>query len=281
MAKTVYIFIIAMAWLLPCISIAQTNLSRDGAAHLRAAETLKSMAASIDDKLQVAEEYEKVTQSNPNYADAYLEAARIYSALTPEVGNTAYQKAKTLFLKYANLRPKEASEIDADLIVLEAMLKKYANGPTKLDGTWGEIGRKGHFYPCAEIKHNGYGYDVKFIGDLSTSSGYTKDVQVNVNGTLCSIIVQTFHDNRPALRTEGWSSYYDDCDGDADPGFPRSGRYHYNETLTTWHYNIDLSKTPLEMKCEKIHHDYYLNGSNTYSDTKRNVSLFDKKLVKK
>ena len=265
--------------LLPCISTAQTNLSRSGAAHLRAAETLKTMASTKDDKLQVAEEYEKITESDPKYAEAYLEAARIYSALTPELGTSAYQKAKNLFEDYASLRPNAASEIDADLIVLEVMLKKHANGPTKLDGTWGEWSN-GSFYPWVKIRHNGNGYDVEFVGKVGTS--ITKDFQVNVNGSSCSIIVKTFYDNRPDLRKKGWSYYYDDCDGNADPGFPHSGEYRYNESLTTWYFNIDLSNTPLEMKCEKIHTDYYLNGSNTYSDTDRNrVNIFNKKLIKR
>ncbi len=278
-------FLAIVAQLVPCTSVAQTNLSRSGAAHLRAAETLKAMASTTDDKLQVAEEYEKITESDPKYAEAYLEAARIYSALTPELGTSAYQKAKNLFEDYANLRPNAASEIDADLIVLEAMLKKHANGPTRLDGIWSEWWPGySQYVDMLEVSNNGSKIRLINPKAMFTTQGYgsIRDVDVKVNGSECSIIVKVFHDERSKLREKGWTKYYNDCDGDADPGFPRSGIYYYNESLTTWYYTINLSKTPLVMKCEKIHTDYYLNGSNTYSDTdKTDMWMFEKKLVKR
>ena len=132
-----YISLYVLTFLLCCVNMnAQTNLSREGAAHLRAADTLKSMMVNADDKLQVAEEYEKVIKSDPNYAKAYIEAARIYSALTPELGTSAYNKAKQLYKTYVSINPSASSEIDADLIVLEAMLKKFSNSPVRIDGIW-------------------------------------------------------------------------------------------------------------------------------------------------
>lgn len=283
--KILLIIAVIAAIVSPCTSAAQKNLSREGTAHLRAAETLKTMATSTDDKAQVAEEYVKVTKSDPDYADAYLEAARIYSALTPELGKSAYQKAKSLFEQYADLRPKQASEIDADLIVLEAMLRKHANGPTRLDGIWSEWWRGySKYVDMLEVSNNGSKVRLINPDAMFTTSGYgsIRDIDVNVNGSECSIIVKVFHDERPRLRKKGWSHYYDDCDSNADPGFPRSGRYNYNESLTTWYYSIDLSHTPLEMICEKIHTDYYMDGSHTYSKTDRkDMYHFHKKLEKK
>lgn len=281
-----YISVYVLMFLLCCVNMnAQTNLSRDGAAHLRAAETLKSMMVNADDKLQVAEEYEKVIKSDPNYATAYVEAARIYSALTPELGKSAYNKAKQLYKTYVSLNPSATSEIDADLIVLEAMLKKFSNSPVRIDGIWQQyISYTSEYWDVLEVSGNGSNVRLIDPARQFTSPGYgsIRDVCVSVNGSQCSIVVKVFHDERSRLREKGWTKFYDDCDEDADPGFSRSGRYYYNESLTTWYYTVDLSKTPLVMECEKIHTDYYLNGSNTYSDTDRNrMSLFCKHLIKR
>lgn len=272
--------------LMPASASAQVKLSREGTAHLKAAETLKGMMQTADDKLQVAEEYEKVTQSDPTYAPAFLEAARLYSELTQETGTKTYDKAKKLFQEYARLRPSEAAEIDADLIVLDAMLKKYNNGPTRVDGIWRYWGEYNHKY-TDYLEVSGNGSSVKLIDPTNlfarSNRSYLRDANVTVNGNQCEIIVQVFWDDRPVLREKGWTNYINDCNGDADPGFPRSGKYEYNESLVTWYYTVDLSKTPLVMKFKKIHTDYYLNGSNTYSDTNRNRNkLFpDKELEKK
>lgn len=281
--KVLYsLFLVAIISLCSININAQNNLSRNGAAHLRAAEMLKDMMSTSDDKLQVAEEYEKVIENDPDYAPAYLEAARIYSALTPELGKPVYQKAKSLFNSYAELNPSD-SEIDAELIVLEALLKKHANGPSKTDGVWVQWSN-GKSFDVLDVRNNGT--SVKLIDPdyLFTSPGYgsIQDVDITLNGTQCSIIVKVFHDERSRLREKGWSNYVGDCDGDADPGFPRYGQYKYNESLTTWYYTVNLAETPLVMECEKIHTDYYLNGDNTYSDTDRDrMIMFKRELSKK
>lgn len=268
-------------------SFAQTNLSRTGFAHLRAAEVLAQMATSNDDKLQVAEEFEKIIQSDPYYADAYLEAAKIYSALTPELGKSTYDKALSLLNNYAELMPSKSEEVETELIVLDAMLRKYNNGPTKLEGIWSEWSSYANSYcDWLEVRNTDSGYNVKLVNPsyCFTSAGYgsVRDVDIDVNGSICKIVVQVFHDERTRLREKGWRFFEDDCDGNADPGFPRYGQYRYNESLTTWFYSVDLSKYPLVMKCEKVHTDYYLDGTNTYSDTDRNrAEIFEHKLVKR
>ncbi len=265
---------------------AQSNLSRSGAIHLRAAEALIATATSTDDKLQVAEEYEKVIETDPYFAKAYLEAARIYSALTPELGESVYEKARRHFNCYSDLIPSESDKVESELIVLDAMMRKYNNGPTKVIGIWRRwVPYNQTYHDYLEVRTSGTGYDLKLInpdGLFVSSGGRLKDVDITVNGNFCTIVVQVFHDFRSELRKKGWRKYVDDCDGDADPGFPRYGEYYYNESLTTWYYNVNLSQTPLVMECEKIHTDYYLDGVNTYSDTDRdNMSLFRQSLSKK
>lgn len=268
------------AAIIPTAAIAQL-LSRSGAAHLKAAQTLKSMASTTDDNLQVAEEYEKITESDPAYAEAYIEAARIYSSLTPQLGASAYEKAENLFRRYADLCPAEASDVDAELIVLDAMLRKYNNGPNRLDGIWCEWSSGYNKYvDLLEIRNGGS--DVRLLDPSWLVAGSIRDVDVSVNGGQCSIVIKSFWDDRPALREKGWSYYVDDCNGDADPGCPRSGEYRYNESLNTWHYLVDLSKTPLVLKCVKLHEEYFLNGSKTYSATDNNPGVvFERELSKK
>lgn len=258
------------------------SLSRSGAAHLKAAQTLKSMASTTDDNLQVAEEYEKIIETDPGYAEAYIEAARIYSTLVPQLGMPAYDKAENLFRRYAELRPAEASDVDAELIVLEAMLRKYNNGPNRLDGIWSQWSRGMNKYVDVLEIRNG-GSDVRLIDPSWLVAGSIRDVKVTLNGDKCTITIQQYWDDRPDLRKKGWTHYYDDCDGNADPGFPRYGEYKYNDSLSTWYYYLDLSKTPLVLKCVNIHTEYFLNGNKTYAKTDNNPEswMFDCELTKK
>ncbi len=263
------------------LSVYAQSLSRSGAAHLRAAQTLKSMASTTDDNLQVAEEFEKIIESDPSYAEAYLEAARIYSTLVPHLGTTVYDKAENLFRHYAELRLVEASDVDAELIVLEAMLRKYNNGPNRLDGIWSVWSRGYNKYmDILEIRNSGT--DVRLLAPHYLVPGDVRNVDVSVNGEQCTIVIKCFWNNRPSLREKGWSYYVDDCDGKADAGYPRSGEYKYNESLNTWYFVVDFSKTPLVLHCSKIHNDYFFNGAKTYSETENNPEpwFYDHELSK-
>lgn len=282
-SKLIRVFLIFVALFTYELSIgAQSTLSRKGMAHLKAIETLKGMIENSKDKLQLAEEYEAVINCDPYYAPAYIEAAKIYSALTPDLGKIAYNKAKILFKRYAELAPQMADEVETDLIVLDAMLRKHANGASQIDGIWKQY-INGRCWNVIEVSGNGTNVKViepELLFGLDNSAKI-QDIEITLNGSQCSIVIQIFYDERPKLRKKGWIKFVDECDGNADPGFPRCGEYYYNEKLLSWTYTVDLTNIPLVMECEKIHTDYYLNGDNTYSDTDRtNMSIFRRKLSK-
>ncbi len=249
------------------------QLSKSGAAHLRAAETLLEMASSINDKLLVAEEYEKVTQSDPSYADVYLKLGKLYAALTPELGKEYYDKAKQNYQTYLRLRPAEKDEIDAELVVLDALLRKYNSGPSRLVGCWGFSGYNG-FQPYFNIKMQGNDYIVEVTpgGFLDTE---TINVESSREGMIFKFAVTKFYDRRSELREKGWTKYRNDCDEYADSGWPKYGTYYYNEIESTWYYELDLSGDKPMLNISKLHCKYFLNGSKTYSET-QGASVFYK-----
>ena len=264
----------------PSAATAQ-SLSRSGAAHLKAAQALKSMASTTDDNLQVAEEYEKIIESDPAYADAFVEAARIYSTLVPQLGSAAYDKAETLFRRYAELRPAEASDVDAELIVLEAMLRKYNNGPNRLDGIWqGRKGGTSGFVDYIEV-FNG-GADIQVLNASEWVPGEVRSMDISINGNKCSLAIKYYWDDRPELGKHGLDYYVGDRDVYADSEYPRSGEFRYNESLNTIYFSIDMTKIPLIIKCEKeIREEYLLNGNMTYSRKRPWPGISDIVLTKK
>ena len=72
------------------------SLSSQGKAHLRAAETLAQSASTGEDYIQVAEEYEKILNTDPSYNNAYLEAAHAYALATPSLGKSSYDKGVSI-----------------------------------------------------------------------------------------------------------------------------------------------------------------------------------------
>lgn len=259
------------------------SLSSRGNAHLRAAEALAQSASSGEDYIQVAEEYEKIIETDPSYYTAYIEAAHAYALATPHLGKPAYNKGINILDRLKRQNPSLEDEIYSEKVVLEAMLKKHNNGPARLYGTWGEYGyNNGKFLPFIKVTENGNTPNVEFLGYyIAGSNGVIKDVRIDVSGNICNLEIDQYWDDRPSLRKEGWTHYVDDCDGYADPGYPTTGTYKYNDSFNTYYYTIDLSSYPLVAKCVKIHSDYYYNGTHTYSETDRSTSILNKKLEKK
>ena len=258
------------------------SLSSQGKAHLRAAETLAQSASTGEDYIQVAEEYEKILNTDPSYNNAYLEAAHAYALATPSLGKSSYDKGVSILNRLKSKTSSYESEIYSEMIVLDAMLKKYNNGPSRIYGTWGEYGYNGQFFPFVKISGSGGTPNVEFLGYwMAGEAGNIKDVRINISGNICYLEFDKYWDNRPSLREKGWTHYYDDCDSNADPGYPTTGTYKYDESYSTWYYKIDLAEYPLEAKCLKIHHDYYHIGCHTYSETKTDTGIHSKNLKKR
>lgn len=258
------------------------SLSSQGKAHLRAAETLAQSASTGEDYIQVAEEYEQILDTDPSFGKAYIEAAHAYALATPSLGKTAYDKGVSILNRLKSKDSSYESEIYSEMTVLDAMLKKHNNGPSRIYGTWGEYGNGGSFYPFLKISENGGTPNVEFLGYyMAGDNGSIKDVRINVSGNICYLEFDQYWDDRPNLRKKGWTNYVEDCDGNADPGYPTIGQYKYDESYNIWYYKIDLSEYPLEAKCLKIHSDYYYRGSHTYSETVTDKKYLSKSLGKR
>lgn len=275
-------FLIVLISIFGALNGFSQTLSSQGKAHLRAAETLAQSASTGEDYIQVAEEYEKILNTDPSYNNAYLEAAHAYALATPLLGKTAYDKGVSILNRLKSKDSSYESEIYAEMTVLDAMLKKHNNGPSRIYGIWGEYGYNNQFYPFVKIAGNGGTPNVEFLGYwMAGEAGNIKDVRINVSGNICYIEFDKYWDDRPSLRKKGWTHYVGDCDRNADPGYPTTGQYKHNESNYTYYYQIDLSEYPLKAKCVKIHSDYYYSGSHTYSETDTDTEILLKNLKKR
>ena len=275
-------FLIILISIFGALNSFSQSLSSQGKAHLRAAETLAQSASTGEDYIQVAEEYDKILNTDPSYNNAYLEAAHAYALATPSLGKAAYDKGVNLLNRLKRKDSSFESEIYSEMTVLDAMLKKHNNGPSRIYGTWGEYGHNGQFYPFVKITGSGGTPNVEFLGYwMAGEVGYIKDVRINISGNICYLEFDKYWDNRPSLRKKGWTHYVDDCDSNADPGYPTTGTYKYDESYSTWYYKIDLAEYPLEAKCLKIHENFYCKGSHTYSKTDTETEFLSKKLQKR
>lgn len=275
-------FLIILILIFGALNGFSQSLSSQGKAHLRAAETLAQSASTGEDYIQVAEEYEKILNTDPSYNNAYLEAAHAYALATPSLGKAAHDKGVNLLNRLKRKDSSFESEIYAEMTVLDAMLKKHNNSPSRIYGTWGEYGHNGQFYPFVKITGSGGTPNVEFLGYwMAGSAGNIKDVRINISGNICYLEYVQYWDDGPSLREKGWTNYVDDCDSNADPGYPTTGTYKYDESYNTWYYKIDLAEYPLEAKCLKIHENFYCKGSHTYSKTDTETKFLSKKLQKR
>lgn len=243
--------------LLFAINISAYELSRSGAAHWRAAETLMEMASTKQDTLQVVDVYENVVKSDPQYPEVYMKLGLLYSRLTIDDGEPTYNRAKECLNKYIELNPDGAEAAEAELIVLEAMMRKYENGPVRMVGTWMQVGVR-----MLKITYNGKSYDVKWLFPGCSKT----EITPTENGF---DIVVTYHsDYRSELLRKGYTQYSGQCEKDAAIGYPTQGNYLYNEEQSTSYWHLDLSgEVPILCRIKK-EIEYYLDGVKTYARLK-------------
>lgn len=270
--KNKHILILTTAFMLsPLICMGQCNgkLSKTGAAHWRAAQVLAGMANSTEDQEQVAIEYEKVIESDPTYAPAYMMLGKIYTQIGNQKGETAFDKAEYYFNRCRSICEDSADGVTVELAVLNALRRKYDNGPNKFVGTWGVWqSYTGEFSPSVEIRATKNGYSFKLLG-------YDGDNVVDQKSSSHEIIytLEDVHDRRDELRKKGLTHYYDDCDHNADPGYPTYGEYNYDRTVSRFTNSITIEGDKVVQKYLKYHCDYYLKGKKTYAETENNWAL--------
>lgn len=273
MKNTILPFIVCSI-LIGCCTFANaqepaTTLSKNGSAHWRAAQVLSDMASSTDDYEQVIIEFEKVIESDPGYAPVYMKLGHLYAQLGNTKGEDAFDKARSYFRMCKNICEDSADVADAEIVIVDALSRKYANGPNRFVGTWGTWW-DGEFSPDVEITYDGNGYVLHIVNEY-----YTRRNNFMVETCSPTEIVFTFQrvdDKRDELRMKGWTKYYDDCNSQADPGYSQSGRYYYNITKHKHRLSYAIEGNKVVRKYLMIHTDYFLDGQKTYAETEYNWS---------
>lgn len=74
-------------------------------------------------------------------------------------------------------------------------------------------------------------------------------------------------DYRPKMRSKGWNYMYDDCDKNADIGYPKTGQYKYDKDVMYSTISISLTGNVPTYGVKKFHTYYYYQGTLTYADT--------------
>lgn len=154
------------------------------------------------------------------------------------------------------------------------------NSSDPLNGIWYLRYTDGTMHPVLDVYLSNGRYTVNYLG-RDILGGEFRDSQITGYGDKCDIMVEVYWNHRDKLREKGWSYYVEDCDSNADAGFPSYGQYKYNEDILKWYFTVDFSRTPLTMKFVKVHTDSYLNGVHTYSETDFMKGLIPDKILTK
>lgn len=137
---------------------------------------------------------------------------------------------------------------------------------SKYVGTW----RWGSSGWIVEIKYN----DGRYGFILNQNPRYydgVSDIQEFSNSV--TFVLKSTFDKRPELTKKGLSSYYDERDSDADPGYATSGEYHYNMEVCYYTFHITLTGDAPRIHCSKRHSYYYMNGVLVYADTTDDTAM--------
>lgn len=212
-------------------------------------------------------ELKQVVESDSNYAPVYMKLGKLYTQIGNDKGEAAFDKAEYYYDRCQEVCPDSAYAVVVEKAILNALRRKFANGPNRFVGTWGTW-YEGKFSPDVDISYNNGGYSFQIM-----STYYTNEPIFMVESTSANEIVFNFnsvYNRREELRKKGLSYYYDDCDYNADQGYPQSGRYYYNLEKCYHKLSYAIEGGRVILKYLMIHTDYYLNGQKTYADTETN-----------
>ena len=240
------------------------NLSSKGYAHIKAAQTLTDMATTISDWKDVAIEYEQVIVSDPDYAPVYMILGDLYTKIGNEEGVEAFNMAEYYYNGCKTACADSADAIEVKLTILNALKRKYSNGPNRFVGTWGT-----RFSKYVDISYDGNSYKFKNINYGNSKNDYGFKVISEMSNEI-KFEFHTIFDRRDELRNKGWTHYYDDCNYLADPGYPTSGIYKYDYEDVRYTFSISVIDDDVFVNFLEIQANYYLKGQKTYADTESN-----------
>lgn len=251
--------------LLICIIVVPTicltqELSSKGRAHFKAAMALFEVASSIEDYKQVAQEFEMVTKSDPNYPDTYINLCKIYGRIGTEEGNTYFSKAQEALSKYHTLVPNDMDTYDDEMVILNSLKEKYQRSFARYTGKW----------KYNSIHSKTWLVDIQYsMGEYSITINedkYYNSYKINKIDKYTFEIIYY----RKEYKKE---KYAGDCDSDADSGYPKHGEYYYDYEESEWYDRITLKNNAPHYWRYKLHREFFLNGYKTYSETADSNSL--------
>lgn len=262
MFKTYHLLIVS--FLSSCILCAGQELSNVGKAHWITANALSEMASSAEDYIQIAEEYEKVISSDPAYPETYVKLCQVYCKIGSTLGNEYFDKADNALAKYRELTTHDEQTYLNAKVMLDALREKYNRGPNRFCGKWSRKYDSQNWF--LDIQYKSGRYTI-----ICNEARYQIE---EAEPDIFILIITDRYDRRDELNARGLKCFIDDRNSDADEGYPTHGQYEYNECTSEYYYKISLEGIVPVLNVFKICHKYYMNGSNTYSETLTNKWWF-------
>lgn len=137
-----------------------------------------------------------------------------------------------------------------------------SNVKANLVGKWG-FNNDGDWFIDISFKNGEYSF---FLNPYSSFSD-GEIVEQNVTATEFIYTKKQETDHRPKMRSKGWNYMYDDCDENADIGFPKTGQYKYDTDVLFSTISISIIGDVPAYSVKKFHSYYYYQGSLTYAET--------------
>lgn len=138
--------------------------------------------------------------------------------------------------------------------------------PQQYCGKWADK------YILENVDSDGWKVDISWDGNQFqfsfqpvASVDYELVKQENDNNWL--FVTYSYTDNTPDLRKKNYTHYYDDCDSNADPGFPRNGTYNYDASSNRLYTRITLENGSPIIRSVLWHTEYYYHGNTSYCHT--------------
>ena len=249
--KRIFFIIAAFIWLSFCLPSRAQNISVEGKGHFIAAQRLFEMAASVDDYILIAEEFESVTKTDPSFAKTYINLCLVYSRIGAEQGEPYFSKAETALEKYKELAPEDNSGYTEEAISLKAMRKKYESSQqsdykTEFVGTW-RFENNPRYYYVIRIRESGESLDVHFYSRDDEELD-TYDVSFDGSALCCTV--------KESDSKEWHFKRHETTAGDR--------QLVCNEEVDIIHWNLTLNegKMTAAQKWESL---YYLDGQKIHS----------------
>ena len=261
------VFFILSFLLVPLSSWAQKplGLSEEGARSWKTAMDLLDMADSADDLMGPIKEFEKVTVSDPAFADAYFNLGKLYTRYGKKKGPQFLDKAREYFLTYIRLRPDDKKAAEDELYLLNAVRESAINslspeekakwGFSQFEGTWEGCGIRLTFTGFDVEEDNSLG-----IGSCRVFNNQNADINCIVWDSYTDAVIDVRDDNRinnVYLRHDGKEFFW-------------RGRIFYNSHSSANRRSITDYKTTKSMM------DYDTMLSKYYTATVSNNDLFIK-----